>query len=67
MIRSIKTRCSEVSELIRNQEKAVVGQAEEFMKEKELQIVELKQRNAEMEELLKTEDSVHFFQVTSAR
>ncbi|XP_062850531.1 tripartite motif-containing protein 16-like [Trichomycterus rosablanca] len=59
LINSIKKRCSEVTELIRGQEKAAVSQAEEFMKQLQQEIVELKRRNAELEELSHSED---FFQ-----
>ncbi|XP_062850524.1 tripartite motif-containing protein 16-like isoform X4 [Trichomycterus rosablanca] len=62
LISSIKRRCSEVTELIRDEEKAAVSQAEEFMKQLQQEIEELKRRNAELEELSHTEDPIHFLQ-----
>ncbi|MCI4377045.1 hypothetical protein PGIGA_G00198960 [Pangasianodon gigas] len=67
LIKSIEKRCSEVTELIRAQEKAAVSRAEEVMTQLEQEIAELKSRDAEMEELLHTEDPIHFLQVTSPR
>ncbi|XP_062398401.1 tripartite motif-containing protein 16-like [Sardina pilchardus] len=60
MIRSIERRRSEVTELIRGQEKAEVSRAEEHLKRLEQEIAELKRRNAELEQLSHTEDHIHF-------
>ncbi|XP_031437741.1 tripartite motif-containing protein 16-like [Clupea harengus] len=60
MIRSIERRCSEVTELIRAQEKAEVSQAEDLLKRLEQEIAELKRRDAELEQLSHTEDHIHF-------
>ncbi|XP_062398395.1 tripartite motif-containing protein 16-like [Sardina pilchardus] len=60
MIRSIERRRSEVTELIRGQEKAEVSWAEEHLKQLEQEIAELKRRNAELEQLSHTEDHIHF-------
>ncbi|KAF4088793.1 hypothetical protein AMELA_G00058920 [Ameiurus melas] len=65
LINSIKRRCSELTALIIAQEKAAVSRAEEVMKRLEQKIAKLKRRDAEMEEISNTEDSVHFLQVTS--
>ncbi|MGH0126481.1 UNVERIFIED_CONTAM: hypothetical protein FKN15_028328 [Acipenser sinensis] len=43
-------------------EKAVVSQADELMDQLEQEITELKRRDAEMEQLSKTEDHIHFLQ-----
>ena len=63
MIRSIERRCSEVKELIRDQEKAEVSQAEGLLKQLEQEIAELKRRDAELEQLSHTEDDIHFLKV----
>ncbi|XP_062399469.1 tripartite motif-containing protein 16-like [Sardina pilchardus] len=60
MIRSIERRRSEVTELIRAQEKAEVSWAEGLLKRLEQEIAELKRRDAELEQLSHTEDHVHF-------
>ncbi|XP_076127395.1 E3 ubiquitin/ISG15 ligase TRIM25-like [Alosa pseudoharengus] len=60
MIRSIERRCSEVTELIRAQEKAEVSRAEGLLKQLEQEIAELKRRDAELEQLAHTEDHIHF-------
>ncbi|KAG5281403.1 hypothetical protein AALO_G00071750 [Alosa alosa] len=60
MIRSIERRRSEVTELIRAQEKAEVSRAEGLLKQLEQEIAELKRRDAELEQLSHTEDHIHF-------
>ncbi|XP_061095822.1 tripartite motif-containing protein 16-like [Conger conger] len=62
MIRSIERRCSEVKELIRDQEKAAVSQAEGLLERLEQEIAELRRRDAELEQLSHTEDHIHFLQ-----
>lgn len=63
LVLTLKKRCSEVTALIRAQEKAEVGRAEEIRKQLEQEIAELKRRNAEMEELSHTADPIYFLQV----
>ncbi|XP_063051942.1 tripartite motif-containing protein 16-like [Engraulis encrasicolus] len=60
MIRSIERRRSEVTELIRAQEKAEVSRAEGLLKRLEQEIAELKRTDAEMKQLSQTQDSIHF-------
>ncbi|XP_063051964.1 tripartite motif-containing protein 16-like [Engraulis encrasicolus] len=60
MIRSIEKRCSEVTELIRAQEKAEVSRAEGLLKRLEQEIAELKRTDAEMKQLSLTQDPIHF-------
>ncbi|XP_048865899.1 tripartite motif-containing protein 16-like [Brienomyrus brachyistius] len=62
MIRSIERRRSEVTKLIRDQEKAVVSQAEGHMEKLKQEIDELKRRHSELEQLSHTEDHIHFLQ-----
>ncbi|XP_061094188.1 tripartite motif-containing protein 16-like [Conger conger] len=62
MIRSIERRCSEVKELIRNQEKAEVSRAEGLLERLEQEIAELRRRDTELEQLSHTEDHIHFLQ-----
>ncbi|XP_048865867.1 tripartite motif-containing protein 16-like isoform X1 [Brienomyrus brachyistius] len=62
MIRSIERRRSEVTKLIRDQEKAVVSQAEGDMERLKQDIDELKRRHSELEQLSHTEDHIHFLQ-----
>ncbi|XP_072566786.1 tripartite motif-containing protein 16-like [Paramormyrops kingsleyae] len=62
MIRSIERRRSQVTMLIRDQEKAAVSQAEGDMKRLKQEIDELKRRHSELEQLSHTEDHIHFLQ-----
>ncbi|KAJ8280013.1 hypothetical protein COCON_G00070790 [Conger conger] len=62
MIRSIERRCSEVKELIRDQEKAEVSRAEGLLERLEQEIAELRRRDAELEQVFHTEDHIHFLQ-----
>ncbi|XP_062849720.1 uncharacterized protein LOC134312002 [Trichomycterus rosablanca] len=62
LINSINRRCSEVKELIRDREKAVVSHVEKVLKQLEEEIVDLKKKDAELEELSHTEDPIHFLQ-----
>ncbi|XP_062864424.1 E3 ubiquitin/ISG15 ligase TRIM25-like [Trichomycterus rosablanca] len=62
LINSINRRCSELKDLIRDRETAEVSQAENNLKQVEQQIVELKRKDAELEQLSHTEDPVHFLQ-----
>ncbi len=55
---------SEVTNLIRDQEKAAVSQAEGLLKRLEQEIDDLKRRDAELEQLEHTDDHIHFLQVT---
>ncbi|KAJ8377047.1 hypothetical protein SKAU_G00076270 [Synaphobranchus kaupii] len=62
LIHSIERRRSEVKELIRDQEKAVVSRAEGLLERLEQEITELRRRDAELEQLSYTEDHIHFLQ-----
>ncbi|KAK2831754.1 hypothetical protein Q7C36_016840 [Tachysurus vachellii] len=54
--------CSEVTELIRAQEKAEVSRAERLLNQLEHEIADLKRRITEMEQLSHTHDDLHFLQ-----
>ncbi|KAI2667833.1 E3 ubiquitin-protein ligase TRIM47 [Labeo rohita] len=62
LIRSIERSRSEVTQLIRDQEKAAVSRAEEQMERLEQEIDNLRKRDAELEQLLHTDDHIHFLQ-----
>ncbi|XP_048866332.1 uncharacterized protein LOC125739857 [Brienomyrus brachyistius] len=62
MIHSIERRRSEVTKLIRDQEKTAVSQAERDMERLKQEIDELKRRHSELEQLSHTEDHIHFLQ-----
>ncbi|KAG5281380.1 hypothetical protein AALO_G00071480 [Alosa alosa] len=62
LMRSIERRHSEVTELIRAQEKAEVSRAKGLLKQLEQEISELKRRDAELEQLSHTDDHIHFLQ-----
>ncbi|XP_017539337.1 tripartite motif-containing protein 16-like [Pygocentrus nattereri] len=62
LIISIERKRSEVSELIRAQEKAAVIRAEGLLWRLEQEIAELRRRDAELEQLSHSEDHIHFLQ-----
>uniref|UniRef100_A0A4W5LDG9 TRIM8/14/16/25/29/45/65 coiled-coil region domain-containing protein n=1 Tax=Hucho hucho TaxID=62062 RepID=A0A4W5LDG9_9TELE len=62
MIHSVEKWHSDVKRLIRSQENAAVGQAEEQVDQLQKEIAELRRRDAELEQLSKTEDSIIFLQ-----
>uniref|UniRef100_A0A4W4G8G8 Tripartite motif-containing protein 16-like n=1 Tax=Electrophorus electricus TaxID=8005 RepID=A0A4W4G8G8_ELEEL len=66
LIRSIKKKHCEVRELIRDQEKTGLSQAEGLLDQLEQEIADLKKRDTELEQLSHTEDHIHFLQVTNS-
>nr|XP_055047315.1 finTRIM family, member 64 [Misgurnus anguillicaudatus] len=62
LIRSIERNRSEVTQLIRDQEKAAMSQAKVLLKQLETEIVDLRRRNAELEQLSHSDDHIHFIQ-----
>ncbi|MBN3316808.1 TRI39 ligase, partial [Atractosteus spatula] len=62
LIRSIERTRSEVTQLIRAQERAAVSQAEGLLERLEKEIAELKRRDAELDQLSHTENHIHFLQ-----
>lgn len=64
LIHSIERCRSQVVQLIRAQEEAAVSRAEGLLLRLEQEIDDLKGRDAELEQLLHTDDHLHFLQVT---
>ncbi|KAI5614192.1 finTRIM family, member 14 [Silurus asotus] len=62
MIRSLVKRRSEVTEIIRVQEKAELSQAERPIKHLEQEIADLQRRGSDLEQLSHTPDHIHFLQ-----
>ncbi|XP_059419208.1 tripartite motif-containing protein 16-like [Carassius carassius] len=62
LIRSIERSRSEVTQLIRDQEKAEVSRAEGQLEQLEKEIEDLRRRDAELEQLSHTDNHIHFFQ-----
>uniref|UniRef100_A0A3B4DU81 Tripartite motif-containing protein 16-like n=1 Tax=Pygocentrus nattereri TaxID=42514 RepID=A0A3B4DU81_PYGNA len=62
LICSIEKKRSEVTELIRAQEKTELSGAEELIEQLEQEIADLKTRDTELEQLSHTEDHIHFLQ-----
>ncbi|KAF4092036.1 hypothetical protein AMELA_G00016440 [Ameiurus melas] len=62
MISSMENRCSEVTKLIRAQEKAELSRAERLLEELEQEIADLQRRVTELEQLSHTDDHIHFLQ-----
>ncbi|XP_051717803.1 E3 ubiquitin/ISG15 ligase TRIM25-like isoform X2 [Ctenopharyngodon idella] len=66
LIRSIERSRSEVTQLIRDQEKDAVSQAERRVEQLEQEIDDLKRRDAELEKFLH-KSHIHFLQVTDLK
>ncbi|XP_073720168.1 E3 ubiquitin-protein ligase TRIM16-like [Misgurnus anguillicaudatus] len=62
LIRSIERRRSEMTQLIRDQEKTAVSRAEGVMKRLEEEIDDLRRRDAELEQFSHTDNHIHFLQ-----
>ncbi|KAI5617028.1 finTRIM family, member 16 isoform X1 [Silurus asotus] len=62
MISSMEKKRSEVTELIRDQEKAELSQAERLLEQQEQEISKLQRRLTELEQLSHTHDHIHFLQ-----
>ncbi|KAI2658127.1 Tripartite motif-containing protein 16 [Labeo rohita] len=62
LIRSIERSRSEVTQMIRAQEKASVGQAEERLEWLKQEIADLRRKKAELEQLSGTDDHIHLLQ-----
>ncbi|KAL7880917.1 hypothetical protein SRHO_G00031710 [Serrasalmus rhombeus] len=63
LLRCIERSHAELLELMEEKQKAAERQAEEFIKELEQEITELKRRDTELEQLSHTEDHLHLLQV----
>ncbi|XP_072296944.1 tripartite motif-containing protein 16-like protein [Eucyclogobius newberryi] len=62
LVRAIEKQSAELKELLRAQERAAVGQAEEQLERVQRELSELRRSGAELERLSHTEDHVHFIQ-----
>ncbi|KAM6949058.1 E3 ubiquitin-protein ligase TRIM16-like isoform 1-T1 [Aplochiton taeniatus] len=62
LILSIEKKRSEMKELIRDQQRTAVSQAEGLLGQLEQEIAELRRRDAELEQLSHTDDHIHFLQ-----
>ncbi|KAL7846249.1 hypothetical protein AOLI_G00244410 [Acnodon oligacanthus] len=62
LICSMEKKRSELTELIRAQEKVELSAAEDLLEKLEQEIADLKRRNTELEQLSLTEDPIHFLQ-----
>uniref|UniRef100_A0A3Q0SK51 FinTRIM family, member 67 n=1 Tax=Amphilophus citrinellus TaxID=61819 RepID=A0A3Q0SK51_AMPCI len=63
LIRSIELKRFEVRELINDQEKMAIGEAEKLLEQIQKEIAQLKKNEDELDKLFHAEDSVHFLQV----
>uniref|UniRef100_A0A673LTV4 Uncharacterized protein n=1 Tax=Sinocyclocheilus rhinocerous TaxID=307959 RepID=A0A673LTV4_9TELE len=66
LIHCIEKSQSVVIQMIRDREKAEVSQAEGLLKQLEQEIYDLRRRDAELKQLLHTENHIHFLQLPSA-
>ncbi|XP_060782281.1 E3 ubiquitin-protein ligase TRIM39-like [Neoarius graeffei] len=63
LMRCIERSQTELLKVMEEKQKAAEMQAEEFIKELEQEITELKRRNTELEQISHTEDHLHFLQI----
>uniref|UniRef100_A0A3B1JHI1 Uncharacterized protein n=1 Tax=Astyanax mexicanus TaxID=7994 RepID=A0A3B1JHI1_ASTMX len=63
LMRSIERSQAELLEVMEEKQKAAERQAEEFIKDLEQEITELKRRDTELEQLSHTEDHLHLLQI----
>ncbi|XP_060771666.1 zinc-binding protein A33-like isoform X2 [Neoarius graeffei] len=63
LMRCIERSQAELLKVMKEKQKAAEMQAEEFVKELEQEITELKRRNTELEQLSHTEDHFHLLQI----
>ncbi|XP_060771242.1 E3 ubiquitin-protein ligase TRIM39-like [Neoarius graeffei] len=63
LMQCIQRSQSELLKVMEEKQKAAEAQAEEFIKEMEQEITELKRRNIELEQLSHTEDHLHLLQI----
>uniref|UniRef100_A0A673HN70 Uncharacterized protein n=1 Tax=Sinocyclocheilus rhinocerous TaxID=307959 RepID=A0A673HN70_9TELE len=64
LIRSTERSRSEVTQMIRDREKAEVSRAEGLLEQLKQEIDDLRRRDAELKQFLHTDDHIHFLQVT---
>ncbi len=64
LIRSIEKHRSEVKQLIRDQERAVMNRAEEQLARLELELDDLRWKDSELKQLSHMDDHINFLQVT---
>ncbi|XP_060782198.1 E3 ubiquitin-protein ligase TRIM39-like [Neoarius graeffei] len=63
LMRCIERSQAELLKVMKEKQKAAEMQAEEFIKELEQEITELKRRNTELEQISHTEDHLHLLQI----
>ncbi|XP_062849524.1 zinc finger protein RFP-like [Trichomycterus rosablanca] len=63
LIRSIDSIQAELLKVMEEKQRAAERQAEEFIKDLEQEITELKSRNTELEQIFNTEDHLHLLQI----
>lgn len=65
LMRCIERSQAELLTVMEEKQKATERQAEQFIRELEHEIIKLKKKNNEMEDLLHTQDQLKFLQVSS--
>ncbi|TRZ03398.1 hypothetical protein DNTS_005441, partial [Danionella cerebrum] len=66
LIQSIERSRSEVTQMIRDQEKTAVSHAEDQLERLQQEIEDLRRRNTELEQLSKSQHHIAFLQVTES-
>lgn len=65
LMRCIERSQAELLKVMEERQDATERQAEQFIRELEQEIIKLKKKNNEMEDLLHTQDQLKFLQVSS--
>ena len=65
MLLAVERWHAEVNQLVKANMQAAMSQAEGYVERLEQEIMELQRRDAELRQILETEDNIHFLQVGS--
>lgn len=63
MLQAVERWKAEINQMILANMQSAMSQAESYVDRLELEILELQRRDAELRQILETEDSIHFLQV----
>lgn len=65
MLQAVERWKVEINQMIMTNMQAAMLQADSYLERLEQEIIELQRREAELRQILETEDNIHFLQVTN--
>lgn len=65
MLQAVERWKAEINQVIMSNMQAAMSQADGYVERLEQEIAELQRRDAELRQILETEDSIHFLQVAA--